>query len=196
MLKIKNLHGECQHCAGPIEFHAEHAGTTAACPHCGQQTDLVLAAPPEEASPVPKKAIVFTVLAVLILGGGLFAANFALKRAQRFQAQRQSAPVEAAPPTLAAAPFAGQGFRVSPVTLEHGPGSTLIYAVGTLTNVANRSRFGVRVELELRDAAGHPAGTARDFQKVIAPNAAWQFRALVVEQRAKTAKIVAITESQ
>src|SRR6478736_5762950 len=148
MLKIKNLRGECQ--------------------HCGQQTELMLALPPEESSLVQKKAIVLTVIAILILGGGLVAANIALKRAKRLQTQRQEATqVEQAKAAAPADPFAAQGFRVSPVTVEQGQGSSLVYVVGTVTNAGNRQRFGVKVELELFAADGSKAGAASDYQKVL-----------------------------
>jgi hypothetical protein len=196
MLKIKNLRGECQHCGGAIEFHAEHTGSTAECPHCGQQTELFLAPPPDEPSPVPKKAIVFTVVAILILAGGLVAANIALKRAKRLQTQRQATQVEPAKPAAAADPFATQGFRVSPVAVEQGQGSSLVYVVGTITNASNRQRFGVKVELELFAADGSKLGVASDYQKVLEPNAAWKFRALAVDKRTAMAKIAAIKEAQ
>ncbi len=197
MLKIKNLRGECQHCGGPIEFHAEHVGTIAECPHCGQQTELLLAAPPEEESPVRKKAIVFTVITVLILGGGLIAATIAFKRAKRLQAQRQQAThVEPAKPGPPADPFGGQSFRVSLVTLALGQGSTLVYATGTIVNTSNRPRFGVKVELELSDAVGNKLGNASDYQKVLEAYGDWKFRALVVDKRARSVKVVSIQESQ
>ena len=196
MLKIKNLRGECQHCGGSIEFHAEHTGSTAECPHCGQQTELLLTAPTEEKSPLQKKAIAFTIVALVILVGGLVAANIALKRAKRLQTQRQQATqVEPAKPA-ATDPFAAQGFRVSPVTVEQGQGSSLVYAVGTITNASNHQRFGVKVELELFAADGSKAGAASDYQKVLEPNAAWKFRALAVDKRTAVAKIAAIKEAQ
>jgi hypothetical protein len=197
MLKIKNLRGECQHCGGPVEFHAEHVGTTAECPHCGQQTELLLAAPPEEESPVRKKAIGFTVIAVLILGGGLIAANIALKRAKRLQAERQQwGKLHQRNPAAPTDPFAAQGFRVSPVTVEQGQGSSLVYAVGVIANTSNQQRFGVKVELELHAADGSKLGTASDYQKVIEPGAEWKFRALVVDKRVAAAKISTIKEAQ
>jgi hypothetical protein len=197
MLKIKNLRGECQHCGGPVEFHAEHVGTTAECPHCGQQTELLLAAPPEEESPVRKKAIGFTVIAVLILGGGLIAANIALKRAKRLQAERlELGQVTPAKPVAPTDPFAAQGFRVSPVMLEQGQGSSLVYAVGVIANTSSQQRFGVKVELELHAADGSKLGTASDYQKVIEPGAEWKFRALVVDKRVAAAKVSAIKEAQ
>ncbi len=197
MLKIKNLRGECQHCGGPIEFHAEFTGTTAECPHCSQPTELLLAPPPEEPSPLRTKAIAFTVIAVLILLGGLVGAVIALKRAERLKAVSSAQPE----PRLASSavpvdPFAGQGFRVSTVALAPGPGTSLIYAVGSLLNTSNQQRFGVTVELELLDADGNKVGRATDYQKIIEPNQEWKFRALVMEKRAVAAQVIGIQEAQ
>jgi hypothetical protein len=198
MLKIKNLRGECQHCGGPVEFHAESTGTTADCPHCGQPTELLLAAPPEENSPVRTKAVVFTVIAILILLGGLIGAVIALKRAERLKASRLSAQtqVEASTSATPVGPFAGQGFRVTAVELTQGQGSTLIYAVGLVVNASNRQRFGVKVELELLDGEGAKLGKASDYQKIIEPNGEWKFRALVVEKRTVAARVIGIREDQ
>ncbi len=198
MLKIKNLRGECQHCGGPIEFHAEHTGSTATCPHCGEQTELLLPPPPQEESPVRRKAIVFAVVALLILLGGLIATGIALKRAQRLQNRPAPPPAAgqvAAPVTVATGPFAAQEFGASPVSLAQGQGSSVIYAVGTVTNLSSRSRFGVKVELEIHDRAGTKLAGATDYQKVIEPNAEWKFRALVLDKQAAAARVIAITEA-
>lgn len=197
MLKIKNLRGECQHCGEPIEFHAEHAGTVADCPHCGQPTELLLAPPPEEGSPVRTKAIIFGALAVIILMGGLVGAVIALKRAQRLKEERlEFAKTEAPSPPAPADPFAPLGFRGSVVTLERATNNSLVYAVGTIANLSNRQRFGVKVELELLDDAGSKIGEARDYRSVMEPKAEWRFRATVVEKKAVAARIMAIKESQ
>ena len=184
----KYLKGECQHCGGHLEFSAEAAGTTAACPHCGQATDLFLA--------VPVKTIVWTAITVLILIGGLIGVMIALKRAQRLAAANKIAPavrpVAATPPD----PFAQAGFHVSAITLEDTPGSSLVYAVGTVRNATNRRRFGVKVELELFDAAGKSIGAAKDYQATIETQAEWKFKALVVESKVASAKITSIKEDQ
>lgn len=191
----KYLKGECQHCGGHLEFSAEAAGTTAACPHCGQATDLFLAVP-EHKTAVPVKTIVWTAITVLILIGGLIGVMIALKRAQRLAAANKIAPaarpVAATPPD----PFAQAGFHVSAITLEDTPGSSLVYAVGTVRNATNRRRFGVKVELELFDADGKSIGAAKDYQATIEPQAEWKFKALVVESKVASAKITSIKEDQ
>ena len=195
MLKIKNLRGECQHCGKPIEFHAEDVGTSADCPHCDQQTELLLAQPPEEGSPLRTKAIVFTIIAVVILVGGLVGASVALKRAKRLSAEQERSTTQPAVPAARLDPFLQNGFRVSPVSLGKGQGSSLVYAVGSIVNTTNRQRFGVKVELELLDAAGVKVGVASDYQKVMEAGAEWIYRALVVEKKAVSAKVIAVNES-
>jgi hypothetical protein len=197
-MNTRNLSGECQHCGGRFEFPAEAAGLTGECPHCGQPTDCLLATPPEERSPAQTKAIIYTVVAVVILVGGLLGAFVALKRAQRMVTQQQEARTQASAPNLPrpADPFAQNNFRVSPVTLEKSPGTSLIYAQGMVVNTTNRQRFGVRVELDLFDAGGQRVANASDYQGVIEPNAEWNFRALVVEPKAASAKIAAIKEAK
>ncbi len=90
----KRLAGPCGHCGRSIEYAAHLVGTTAACPYCGQPTELRLAAPPQEPS-IPKRVVVFTVIAVLIMVLGLAACFIALKMARSHssrQAQPQPAP--------------------------------------------------------------------------------------------------------
>jgi len=198
MLKIKNLRGECQHCGKPIEFHAEHVGTTAECPHCSQSTELLLPVPAEESSPVRRKAIVFSVIAVIILLGGLIGAGVALKRAERLKAERSrlATKTDQPSPPQPDTPWAALGFRASLVTIERGTNNSLVFAVGTISNLTNKPRFGVRVELELRDATGIKVGDAKDYRAVLEPNAEWRFRAMVVNQRAVVARMVGITEDK
>ena len=195
MLTIKNLRGECQQCGGTIEFHAEAAGTTADCPLCGQPTELLLARPPEEGSPLRTKAIVFTIIAVVILVGGLVAASVALKRAKRMRAEQVTPAAKPTESTAPLDPFARNGFRVSAVSLGKGQGSAIIYATGSISNMTSRQRFGVKVELELLNDAGVKVGAATDYQSVMEAGAEWKYRAMVIEKRAVAAKVTAVNES-
>ena len=194
----KDLRGECQQCGGAFNFPAESTGMTADCPHCGQPTELLLALPPDTKSPASTKAILYTVLALLIMIGGLIGTVMALKRAERLTARQREAAVKTAAqnPPPPADPFASLGFSVSPVTLEKGQSGSLIHATGKIRNTTSRQRFGVRVELELLDATGYKVGEAKDYQTVIEPGAEWQFHALVVEKKAVVAKVLVINEAQ
>lgn len=195
MSRTKNVSGECQHCSGRFQFPAESVGLTAACPHCGKQTEMLLATP-AHGPLVPLKTILFTGVAVLILVAGLVAAMMAVNRLQRTAEQRKA--VGTAPghdstisPKLAE-PFAQQGFKVTAVKLERGTNNSAASVVGILRNETDRRRSGVRVEIELLDAAGRKIGTATDSRSVLEPKAEWTWSAPVRAPGAASARLVSI----
>ena len=96
MNPTKRLMGVCDECGGPIQFPAELIGTMATCPRCRKQTELRLESPPDE-STVPRKAIVWAIVAVCILVVGLAAALVVLKRFERLAAERKHRPPAAGP---------------------------------------------------------------------------------------------------
>src|SRR5690349_9303917 len=134
MSRTKNLKGHCSHCNGLLEFPAESTGMTMDCPLCGQPTELLLARPVEEPT-IPRATIVWTLIAVLILGGGLVGAIIALKRAERLVQKKAVKTPITSRTNLPASPDPGatKAFAVSPIALEKVTGSSLMYAVGTLT---------------------------------------------------------------
>ena len=193
----KYLKGECQQCGEHIEFPAEAAGTTTECPHCGKPTELLLVAPELEPS-VPTRALVYTVIAIVILVGGLIGTQIALKRARRLVEHKNdaSAMPTAKQAAATAEPAPKNGFRVSSITLEKTSGSSLVYAVGTVRNETDRRRFGVKVEFDVLDETGQKVGSAKDYQPALEPKAEWRFRALVVGSKAASAKLASISEDQ
>jgi hypothetical protein len=206
MNRTKYLKGSCQHCGGRLEFLADHIGMTVPCPHCKQETELLLSAPPEEPT-LPRRTLIWTGIAVVVLGLGFGGALIALKRAQRWaESQKKHATAESVPAvevsTNSPTPEAAQtssadSLAVSGVTLEKTPGSSLVYAVGTLKNSSTRQRFGIKVELELRDASDKAVGIASDYRQVLEPGAEWKFKALVVDSKtAVSAKVSSIREDQ
>lgn len=88
MTRTKPIMGECQHCGRALEFPAEHIGLMAPCPHCGQQTELMLATPPEEPL-VPRRVIVWTAITVGLLIAGLVFVLVQLKRLERQAAEKR-----------------------------------------------------------------------------------------------------------
>ena len=199
----KYLKGECHHCGGHLEWPVETTGLTADCPHCGQPTELMLP-PPTLESGVPRRWLVLTLLAIGILVGGLVTCVVLLKhyenRIARYRAKAAAAASQRAAPGAPAGvpipPGSTNNFETSGVSLEQTPGSSLVYAVGTLKNSASRQRFGVRVELDLLDAQGQKVGTAKDYQQVLEPGAEWRFKALVVAGKAVSAQVASIQEEQ
>lgn len=206
MPKTKFLKGLCQHCSGHLEFSAEMAGLTAPCPHCGEQTELLLARPPEEPT-IPRRTIVWTLIGISILCLGFLGALAALQRAQRLAARQkhQTEAVLTADTQTNAGPTGANlsegvseenGFVVGPIVLETTSGTSRVYAVGTLKNKTDRKRFGVKLELDLADAGGAKLGTATDYKAVIEPGAEWQFKALVLDSKASLARLGSIKEDQ
>ena len=86
--------------------------------------------------------------------------------------------------------------KVGPITLEKARGSSLVHAVGVLKNDSDHQRFGVNIELELSDARGNKAGTARDYRTVIEPHQEWRFRALLLDSKAVSARLDRIREEE
>ena len=137
---------------------------------------------------------------------GLAGALAALKRAQKKataqqQAVEASAAVAQTSLTNADTPSQSDlelktGFRASDVTLKKNPGSSLVYAMGTITNAAARQRFGVKVLLDLLDEAGNKVGEATDYEQLIEPKAHWNFKALVVASKTASARIAEIREER
>jgi rRNA maturation protein Nop10 len=205
MSRPKYLKGDCQHCGGHLEFPVESIGMTVDCPHCGKATELMLAPPPAEPA-APRRWLVLAVAAILILVVGLVVCiaclNYYQKVLARVAARRAAVAAQAATNAVPGAAENAEdvtlrvGFQVSAITLEKAPDSSLVYAVGTLKNRANRQRFGVRVELDLLDAAGQNVGTAKDYQSVLEPNGEWRFKALVVDAKTVAAKVASIKEDQ
>jgi len=63
-----------------------------------------------------------------------------------------------------------------------------------LRNESNRERFGIRVELDLLDAAGGKVGTASDYAPSLVPGKEWKFKALVMERQIARAEVARVTE--
>lgn len=202
MDQTKYLKGECSHCGGHLEFPAESTGMTADCPHCSQQTELLLARPKEEPPAIPLRSIILALIALIILGGGLAGSLYAIhllkqkagaaSRAVSNQTQT-NAGIPAPEPDVASR----AGFHASLTTIEKSPGSSLVYASGSLTNAEKRQRFGVKVQLDLFDASGKKVGQASDYQSVVETNGVWRFQALVVDARkTASAKISSVDEQK
>jgi len=204
MSKTKYLKGACQHCGGHLEYQADHIGMVVPCPHCQQETELLLLPPPQEPG-LPGRALVWTGLAAVVLGLGLAGALIALRRAQHWAATRRYQavaitnapnPAEPEPETAATNSPVQVDLSASSVTLEKTPGSSLVYAVGTVQNPSSRQRFGVKVELDLLDASGEKIGAATDYRQLLDPGAQWKFKALVLTPKAASARLSSIREDQ
>ncbi len=183
MNQTKPLLGLCQECGAPISFPADMIGTMAQCPRCGKQTELFLAPAPEDSS-LQRKGKVWAIIAAVILVLGLGGSLIGLKHFERWAAGKKSRAPEKA------------GFGVSAISLEKTGDGALFEAVGTLTNMTDRRRFGVKVAIDLLDAAGQRVGGVVAFNDLIAPRAEWVFRRPVSEPQAVSARLASIKEDR
>jgi hypothetical protein len=103
----------------------------------------------------------------------------------------------AAAPASAKKPKSPQDLKTGAVTLEKSKGgSSLVYGVGDIRNDSEYQRFGVKVELNVFDAAGKNAGKATDYIQVIEPHGSWRFHALILDPKATSAKIAGVSEAE
>jgi len=153
---MKHLKGHCLVCGGHLEFPAEAVGTSVECPHCGKVTGLWLATPPEEPT-VPRRTIIWTIITVLILLSGLAGAVVALKRVEKRAAARRevkqassnasASGEEQTSPLSQPGPVTPEPLVSSEIILQKTPGTSLVYAVGTLTNNSDHQHFGAVARL-------------------------------------------------
>jgi hypothetical protein len=198
--------GECPHCSGHLEFPADAAGETVECPHCHQPTSLIaLGSPNKNGNPRRGRwIVVFAVLAVAAMAVALWLGKKAGPAGGPVTA---TVPVVSSnPPTIVVVkPVAHKvpnaravtnDFAIMPFKLEKTPGSSLVYVTGTLRNLSDRQRFGVKIEFGLTDDKGGAAGTATDYESEIDPHSAWRFKALVMESKAVSARFNSVLEDK
>ena len=193
MNPTKRLTGVCSECGGSIEFRAELIGTIAQCPRCRKQTELTLAPVPDEPL-VPRKAIILTVVASVILVLGLIVTLVGLKHFEKLTARQND---RAVPAAGAKATTTVAGFDVLALSLEKGQGANGTYAVGTVVNTSGRPRSRVTLEIDLLDAGGRKVGVVRASRPVFEPGAKWEIKLPVAtESKAVSAKVASIKEGQ
>lgn len=219
MSDTKYLKGSCQHCDNHIEFPAEAAGSVIACPHCGNQVTLIAAVPitsQKRSQPTVLLTIIGIVAFIAAIGAGWFvwkqkrdstsSASSTLAVANTSSNSADSSTASTSTPNTNTASISQTGAKkpkspsdltVGDIQLQKTKGSSLVYAIGTLKNNSDYQRFGVRLELELYDASGNKLSTkAQDYANVIEPHHDWQFRALVVDSKATSAKVGSVKEDE
>ena len=100
-------------------------------------------------------------------------------------------------PSNAVVPKSIADLRVTELAVQRPrgtKGAKLIYAVGVLSNDSDLQRLGVRVEVDLFDGNGAKVDSATDYREALGPRQTWQFRALVHDDHAVTARVAAVKE--
>ena len=183
---------ECRHCAGHIEFPVEAGGQRIACPHCGQPTELPALLTPKKS----RRARMVLSMAVLLIVVIAIALLF-LKKSAMVSAPGKAFSTATNPPALKVVEeTTTNGFAFSALKLEKTPGSSLTYVTGTIRNLNDRQRFGVKAEFTLFATNGAAAGKASDYAPTLEKNGVWKFKALVMESKAATATLNFIREDQ
>ena len=188
--------GQCLHCSGHLEFPADAAGETIPCPHCGQPTKLNAPVLSNKNNEIRRIAIGITAL-ILLIAFGLTAVIFN-KKLTAASSGNQTAPATQTNLSGTSGIPAGwertNDFAISNIKLEKTPGSSLVYASGTVRNLGSQRRFGVKVSAQLFDADNQSAGQAQDYQPLMEPNAEWHFKALVLGGKVVSARVNSISE--
>lgn len=178
----------CPKCAGRIEFPAEGLGATAACPHCGQPVEL--SRPAARGKP---RLPLFIGVALVVAAGITGVVLKVLPKKQPADAPVEPAvaikPVE--PPDPPRAP--GEELEVLKFKIEKATKGKLTYVTGTATNHVKAQFFSVKIEFEIFDKGGKPAGQAVDQANSLSGKSAWEFKALVLDEGAVTARLVKIS---
>lgn len=165
---------------------------TVECPHCHAQTEL---------QPIHKAGR--NISRLLIFAGIGIACAIAILMFLKRQQPNATAPQAVAQTNAIATPAetplrprAADDLKVTgPVSVDKAQGSRLSYAIGTLKNDSEHQRFGVKVELALFDAGGNKLPTtANDYVQTLAPREERKFRALVLDPKAVSAKVLSIKE--
>jgi ribosomal protein S27E len=199
----------CTHCDGHIEFPAEAAGVAVNCPHCGEET--LLTSPAKGGRGKVMAVVAALVVVVAAAGAGWFFLKG--KRGEQSTASPTTTTAETpGSETPASAPTAEEPIpktgmatpaMANPAAEElklvqfslpktRAKGSSVIYLQGTVTNQAKVQYFSVKIEFDLLDAKGAKVGTAKDQLANLAPRGVWNFKALVVEKQAVSAKLVSL----
>jgi len=188
MNRTKRLKGFCTACGGPIEFLADAIGTTAQCPRCRKQTELLLAPPPAEPL-VPRKVVVWTVVTCVVLISGAIGVIAGLKHFERLAAeQRQhSGGSQYGVPA---------GLEVSHIAVEKDPGAGGSQVVGTVVNTSKSRRLGLALQLNVLDAKGQSVSVVRAYRPALDAGAKWEFKVTADDEKAFSARLMSVKEGQ
>jgi hypothetical protein len=183
---------ECEHCGGHIEFPTGSVGAAVNCPHCGNPTTL-------RVGPRSRKTrvLIGIIIAMLAVIG---ASSFFAVKSKRDRERAEPDPKARSESSQTTRPEEPgkvlNQFRITKVRIEKPEKSSLVYVLGSVKNLANHQRFGVKIDLDLLDAAGGKMGTATDYTSVIEQDHEWHFKALVTERDIVSAEVSEVSETK
>jgi hypothetical protein len=183
----------CPACGGHIEFPAEYVGDKVPCPHCLAEVVLVQSL---ERKGRPLLRITAASLAILVLATAAFWVFTARRKPVVTPIDStDSHPVLPSPPTPSTNELALSHPDLSVVRyeLKKAKEGGLQFVVGSISNRSAAQYFSLKVEFDLFKADGQSAGTASDLLSDLAPHAAWNFRATVLEKGVTRVKLVKVS---
>jgi hypothetical protein len=139
---------------------------------------------------IPRRALLWVLVAGTILLLGLAGLMIGLKRAERLAARQKSSAVV----SNDTASMIPEGFEVSEITLEKPLGANEVVAVGNINNTLDKKRSKVAAQIDLFDLDGRKIGSVTAAKEMLEPNGQWRFQVPVVTTNATSARLVAISE--
>ncbi|GDY23457.1 hypothetical protein LBMAG56_48040 [Verrucomicrobiota bacterium] len=100
-------------------------------------------------------------------------------------------PPEPEPPPPPRVP--GEDLQVLKQQIQKAEQGSLRYVSGVVTNHGDRQFFNVKVEYEMLNAKGQVVGNANDYLGNLAPHAAWNFRAQILDRDAAKPRLTKLT---
>ncbi len=100
-------------------------------------------------------------------------------------------PPEPEPPPPPRVP--GEDLQVLKQQIQKAELGSLRYVSGVVTNHGDRQFFNVKVEFEMLNTKGQVVGNANDYLGNLAPHAAWNFRAQILDRDAAKPRLTKLT---
>ena len=226
MESVPNLKCTCGNCGEVIEYPPDAVGMIVECPKCKEQSKLPEPPPfnpsegdapdakppkicPDCGSPMePYGKVCATCNArkrrTLSLVAGVVSALFVLGVGWMFLKRFYSSPTpRPAQPShmvlqqpLVKTPKSLKDFKISGFQLETKRGSTLVVAVGDISNISANLYLRLQADVDLLDAKGVKIGTATDHLNELLPGKTWRFIATVNDPRVKSVRFASVKEQQ
>lgn len=182
----------CQHCQGKLEFPTSSAGVEIDCPHCGGKTVLQAGG----RHPGFKWLAVGLICVAVAIAGAILSRQSRNAAALIPSAASTDSTNTSGQIANVAPPRNINEFRIYGVALEKATESSLAYVTGKVRNQTERQRFGVKIELQLRDEKGEAIGRTTDYHAVLESKQEWRFKALVTETNVVSAEVISVEETQ
>ena len=169
-----SLKAGCQTCGGRIAFPAEAAGSVVNCPHCGGKTELIVVASVAPVSRLKRRAWMIAGASAAAVGllARLFVVFGKLERGN------------------------GEEVELNRFELRPANGGEPACVAGKIINHTSARFYSVKVEFDLFDKDGKPAGSAAEYLAILEPQDTWDFKAVVSHSDVVTVKLAKLAKEK